>query len=145
MGEDVNVIMSLIKTGVHGEFSYNGMSALLAWGLDYVHTALLILTVVSAVYVIIKRREFDKTQIWSALWLWLLMLASYIQFNFAYPYMCTADFRYMLLWQPASAALIAYFTDNCRINSDSRPRRYSFYVSAGITALFCGMCVLHFC
>ena len=145
MAVDAGVFMLLIKTGVHGEFSYDGMSNLLAWGLDYVHAALLLLVFVSVIVVMFKYKTLDKTQKYSAFWVWLLMFASYIQFNFAYPYSCTADFRYMLLWQTVSAVFIAYFMDYCKKNKGSKPHRYSMYASVIITALFCGMCVMHFC
>lgn len=145
MQEDASIFMTLIKTGVHGEFSYEGMSNLLAWGLDYVHATLLLLTLIAVIVVMLKHKTLDRTQKYSALWVWLLLLISYIQFNAAYPYSCTADFRYMLLWQIASAMFIAYFIDYCKINKSSKPLRYSMYVSVVIAALFCGMCVMHFC
>ncbi len=145
IGKETNIFGILIKTGVHGEFKYDGMSSFLAWGLDYVHTAILLLTLISVTAVMFGYKTMDKSLKRSAFWVWLIMTVSYIQFNVSYPYSCTADFRYMLLWQAASAVFIASFADYCKTRENKKLFRVSLVVTAVIIALFCGMSIIHFC
>lgn len=145
MGEDTNIIMTLIKTGVHGEFDYEGMSALLAGGLDYVHLILLIFTAFAIGFVMIKGRDMDKTQKYSALWVWLIMAVSYIQFNIKYPFSCTADFRYVLLGQLASALFISYLIEYTSQHREIKAYRYLTGFAVILCGTFCVMGILHFC
>ncbi|MCC8159831.1 MAG: glycosyltransferase family 39 protein [Oscillospiraceae bacterium] len=103
MGDDSNVWMILIKSGVHAEFEWDGMSNFLAWIIDYAHLLLCVAALAAVAFVMIKDRTLDKTQKFSAFWVWALTGVSFVQFNIAYPYSCTADFRYVLVTQIAAS------------------------------------------
>lgn len=140
MGDDTSVWMALIKTGVHGEFSYDGLSQFLAWSLDYAHILLLILCIVSVAAVMLRSRSESKPAKYACLSVWLIQAISYIAFNVSYPYSCSADFRYVLLWQPAAAVFVGFFTDICERRG---------YSAAGVGAktavlLFSALSIMHF-
>lgn len=144
MGNDTNVFMSIIKTGVHGEFSYDELSEFLAWSIEYVHLILILFTVFAIAFTMLKNKEIDRTQKWSAFWVWALMAASYIQFNIAYPFMCTADFRYLLLAQPAAAMFVSYYIGYAA-KQQGKVYRYSARFAAVLCCAFGAMSIMHFC
>ncbi len=141
---DTSIWMAFIKTGVHGEFKYDGLAPLLAWGLEYVNTLMLILTLAAVAVVCGFHKELGKKQRFCVLWVWVLFLVSYIQFNAQYPYMCTADFRYVLVWQFASSVFIGCFVDWCRAKRENKAIRVIGAASVILTILFCAMCVIHY-
>ncbi len=145
MNKDTSIIMTLIKTGVHGEFSYDGLSSLIAWGLDYIHTALILLAGIAIAFMMIADRELSLKQKLIPFLLWLLFAVSYIQFNIAYPYICTADFRYVFPAQIAAAYFIGCFITYCNVHSTENFYRITSRISTSVVFLFCIMSIMHFC
>lgn len=144
MGNDTNIFMSLIKTGVHGEFSYDELSEFLAWSIEYVHLILILFTAFAIAFTMLRNRKIDRTQKWSAFWVWALMAVSYIQFNIAYPFMCTADFRYVLLAQPAAAMFVSYYIGYAA-QQNSKGYKYSALFAVVLCCVFGAMSIMHFC
>ena len=142
--EDASVWMAFIKSGMHGEFTWDNLPSILAWGSDYIHALLLILCGVSFVFTAVKDKTITNTQKYAALWIWALTFVSYIQFNFAYPYSCTADFRYMLLWQLIAAVFVGYFADYCLKNKDKKIYGILLKVNMAVVFLFCVMSIIKF-
>ena len=142
MPEDASIWMASIKTGIHGEFEWENLASVLAWGSDYVHALMLILCVVSFVFTAITDKDITNTQKYAPLWVWLLTFVSYIQFNVAYPYSCTPDFRYMLLWQLAAAIFVGYFVDYCFRNREKRTYKILFNTEMVIIFLFCTVSII---
>jgi hypothetical protein len=145
MNNDTNIWMILIKTGVHGEFTWENLSSFLAWTLDYVHLFLMLISMAAIVFCMVKNKELDKTAKFSAFWIWALMGVSYIQFNISYPYACTPNFRYVLPAQIAASCFVAYMCQYCYVHRDKMVFRYLGNVYVTIVALFCVMSIMHFC
>ncbi len=145
MGTDTSIWMTVIKTGVHGEFSYDDMSAFLGWSIEYVHTLLLIINIIAVAFIMIKDRETDIGVKYSCFAVWCIMTVSFIFFNISYPYSCSADFRYILIWQLASAVFIGYFTDICLRRRKNVKYKYCFNCCIAVTVCFCVMSIMHFC
>lgn len=145
MGDDTNVLMALIKTGVHGEFSYEGLSNFLAWGIDYVHFVLILFTAFAVAFTMLKNKTIDKTEKWAAFWVWALIFVSYIQFNISYPFICTADFRYVLLGQPAATMFVSYYIEYASQNKDNKAYMYSAVFASVLCCMFSTMSIIHFC
>lgn len=142
--EDASIPMAIIKTGVHGEFSYINLPSFLSWGLDYIHMLLIVLGAASIVFSITKDATLTKLQKYAPLCTWLLITISYIQFNVSYPYMCTADFRYIFLGQLSACIFIGYFIDFCSRNKNKIVFKYVLNTGTAIIGLFCAMSILHF-
>lgn len=143
--DDTNIWMGLIKTGVHGEFTWNNLPNIFAWSIEYVHILLMILSLIAIICTIFRNKTIDKTQKWSVFWVWALFAAAYIQFNIAYPYMCTADFRYVYPAQTAAAIFIAYLLKYLYEHKDNNLCKYTLYTGICTVALFCCMSIIHFC
>ena len=145
MMEDTNIIMAIIKTGVHGEFDYENITMLFAGLIDYVHFILLAFTAFAIGFVMIKNRDMDKTQKYSAFWVWILMAVFYIQFNIKYPFLCSADFRYLLLGQIAASLFISYLTEYTSRHKEIKAYKYLTGFTVILCGTFCIMGIMHFC
>lgn len=145
MMEDTNIIMAIIKTGVHGEFDYENITMLFAGLIDYVHFILLAFTAFAIGFVMIKNRDMDKTQKYSAFWVWILMAVFYIQFNIKYPFLCSADFRYLLLGQIAASLFISYLTEYTSRHKEIKAYKYLTGFTVILCSTFCIMGIMHFC
>lgn len=144
MSNDTNIFMTLIKTGVHGEFSYDELSNFLAWSIEYVHLVLILFTGFAIAFTMLRNKKIDRTQKWAAFWVWALMAASYIQFNIAYPFICTADFRYLLIAQIAAAMFVSYYIGYAA-KQQGKVYRYSARFAAVLCCAFGAMSIMHFC
>ena len=145
VSEDTSIFMSLIKTGVHGEFEWSELAPVLAWGLDFVHTAYIALTGFAIVFISVKDKSLTPVQKYAPLAVWAVTAVSYVQFNISYPYICTADFRYVLLGQIASAFFTAYLINYCIQRKESVSYRCLGGFAIALTGLFCVMNIMHLC
>lgn len=145
MADDTNIWMILIKSGVHGEFTWDNISSFLAWTLDYVYLALMLMTLWAIGFTMIRNKKIDNAAKYSAFWVWVLIAVSYIQFNIAYPYSCTPNFRYVLPAQIAGAFFVAYMCQYCYANKEKKLCRYGGIAYTAVIALFCAMSIMHFC
>lgn len=145
LGEECNIWQLLVESGVHGEFVWDNISSLLAWVLDYTHLLLMLMTMFAMVFSFIKDKELDKTKKFSALWVWAIVMLSYIQFNVQYAYSCTANFRYIFPAQIAGTLFLAYIYEYFVQHRDSKKCRFGAAAYASVTALFCCLSVMHFC
>lgn len=140
-----NILQILIKTGVHGEFTWESLSHLLAWTIEYAHIMLMMLTAYAIYFSFAKDKLLDKTQKFSALFVWALIAISYVQFNIAYPFSCTADFRYVLPAQIAGSFFISYFCDYCYANRAKKINKYGFGLCIIIVGVFSVMSIIRIC
>ncbi|MCH5184500.1 MAG: glycosyltransferase family 39 protein [Oscillospiraceae bacterium] len=143
MGSDTSIWMLLIKTGVHGEWSFDWLAPAAAWLIEYVHAAVILMTVISAVFSVIRLKG-NKAAVYSSGAVWGLMTILYIMFNIQYPYSCSADFRYMLLWQVSGAALTGIFAEYLK-NTGNKLSVCAYNTICVLTASFCILSVIHFC
>lgn len=141
VNEETSIVTSLIKTGVHGEFNWDNMSKLLAWSIDFIHAALMLLSAIAIAVVMLVDKKTSKLQKFSAFWAWAVMAISYISFNISYPFMCTADFRYVFMGQIAAAIFIAYWLGYCKELKYKSP----YIISMIVIALFCTASIMHIC
>lgn len=145
MADDSNVWMLLIKSGVHGEFTWDSISAFLAWTIDYVHLLLMLMTLWAIGFSVLKNKEIDRTAKFAPLCVWVLFAVAYIQFNISYPYSSTADFRYVFPAQIASSFFTAYMCEYSYSKRENKTYRYTFMLFISIITLFCIMSIMHFC
>lgn len=138
---DANVWMGLLKTGMHGEFTWDNLSPFLARIADYAHLAVWIITAAAVIITMFKNKTIDKTQKFSAFWVWALFGLSVIQFNILYTFGCTVNFRYALIVQIAAVIFIGYLCEYLW----KKKNLYAFYTLTTVLGIFCALCVLHFC
>lgn len=143
-GEDVNVWADLIKTGVHGMYEWEGESGVLAWGLDYIHAALMAVTLAAVAFTAAKNTAEYRYQRYSVLAVWAIVGISYISFNVSHPAITTSDFRYVFLGQVAAAVLVGYFTNYCFKNRDKRLYNILCGINITVIMLFCVMSIIKF-
>lgn len=98
MDHNLSVYVLLLKTSIFGEWNYSFEN--LSGEARYYMLANLILIVVSllaAVYVLVFGRDrFTRLRKTLLLFIWLILMGFYINFNISYPFGCTADFRYIV-------------------------------------------------
>ncbi len=93
--ENFNVPIYLLKSSVFGEFQFENMDTVAFW-IDHINIILVLLSLVAMVLVVWKGRWVAPTARYGCVWLWAVVMGSYIIFNIKYPDMCTADFRYVV-------------------------------------------------
>lgn len=145
MDNDTNVWMLLIKSGVHDEFTWDNISSLLAWTMDYIHLILMLMSLWAIIFSVFKNKDLDKTLRFAPIWVWFLMAISFVMFNISYPYSSTANFRYVLPAQIAASFYLAYMCDYLYNRRENRKCRYSFAGYVFVFSLFCISSIMHFC
>lgn len=145
MAEDCSVWMLLLKSGVHGEFTWDNISNLLAWTIDYVHLFLMLIMLFSVAFVMVKDKELDKTAKYGAFWVWALIGVSYIQFNIQYPFSCTADSRYVFPAAMAASIFVGCMCDYMFKRRENKMCKSGFVFFTTVIVLFCAMSTMHFC
>lgn len=145
MPNDANIWMLLIKSGVHGEFTWDSISLFLAWAIDYIHLMLMLMALFAVLFSFIKDKSLNKTAKFAPLWVWAVIAVSYIQFNISYTFSCTADFRYVLPAQIASSFFIAYMCEYLYKRKEMKVCRYGLSAYGLVIILFCAMSIFHFC
>lgn len=102
---DYNIWVYLAKCAAFGEFTFE-RSAKMALPLSLSNLLLIVLSVLAAVYVILRCKETHVLARFGLLWLWLIQMGSYLMFNLQYPFGCTMDLRYIV---PTIIVGAAYF------------------------------------
>lgn len=130
----INLWETMTKTALFGQwdFSMRGADIMgLITALVLIYKALLVLAVVAAAYLGVKKRQ---TQ---AFWLTMILLAGIIagqiMFGLKHPYMCNQDFRYVAIITLPVALLLAQFFD--KLSDAGRRTGKTFVCGAGLALI----------
>lgn len=93
-----NVIATLIKTSILGEFTYLNLPSAFVTLFKMVNIIIILFTLVATFIEIIKPKKLKEKPllIHICLIFYFVLIASYIYFNINYPYSCTMNFRYII-------------------------------------------------
>lgn len=105
--EGNNIFEYLLQTSIYSEYAYEN-NAVMGSIFMLVNIITVIASLVSMAVVVIKGKTIKKGFRFGFLALWIVLMASYIQFNISYPYLCTANFRYIGLTMITGAIYIGY-------------------------------------
>ncbi len=106
VGEDYSIPMYIMRTSIFGEFKFDKPVGII-WLLISANLLVIAVSFVSAVFVL-KSKKIKKEYKIGLTSLWIILMLSYLSFNAGYPFMCTADFRYILLTEAIGAVFIGY-------------------------------------
>jgi 4-amino-4-deoxy-L-arabinose transferase-like glycosyltransferase len=112
--EGYSIPTNIVKTSMFAEANYEN-NMLMCSILIIVNIITIITAVVSMIYVAIKGKKTDKKIRFGAMAVWIILMASYVQFNIQYPHLCTADFRYIAVTVPLGAIFMCELI-NCTEN-----------------------------
>lgn len=102
-----NIFEYLLKTSLYSEYAYDN-NAVMGSLFMLVNIITVIASLISMVAVAVKGKSIDRKFRLGFAVLWLIIMASYIQFNVAYPHLCTANFRYIAITAFIGAVYIGY-------------------------------------
>ena len=97
----------VVRTSMFGEWSF-GEDNLMCQALLVINVLMIVISTVSMIYVVVDGKELSKRFRFGLFAVWAISFGSFIQFNIAYPYMCTADFRYIGITGITGAVFIGY-------------------------------------
>ena len=130
----INLWETMTKTALFGQwdFSMRGADIMgLITTLVLIYKALLVLAVVAAAYLGVKKRQSQ------AFWLTMILLAGIIagqiMFGLKHPYMCNQDFRYVAIITLPVALLLAQFFD--KLSNAGRRTGKTFACGAGLALI----------
>lgn len=110
---DYNIWVYIAKCAVFGEFTFE-RSAKMALPLSLSNLLLIALSVLAAVYVILRCKETHILARFGLLGLWLIQMGSYLMFNLQYPFGCTMDLRYIVPTIVVGAAYLGIALDDLK-------------------------------
>jgi hypothetical protein len=128
---EYNPLIALLKTSMFGEFTLFDSTDFLGQGfcvlLFGIHLLLVGFSVYAGVRCMVRHRKSPVA--WAFVVIWLTVMVSYLQFCFAYPQVCTQNFRYAVPTLLCGAVAIGVYAQN----GSPRLRRVLCFV----TMLFC--------
>ena len=127
---DNSVLMYALRTAMFGEAEFIDRQ-FAASILNVINFMLVVASFVSMIYVMIKNKTINLKYKYGLALVWTIMFGAFIQFNFAFPYICTANFRYMPLTTVIGAVYIIY-----AMQTTERK-----YISAAVKILIFSWCV----
>lgn len=107
MPSDYSIPMHLVRSAVFGEFSFD--NKILIYRL--LLTANLIMTILSVVsmgFVLVKGTKIEAKNRFGMFAVWVIVIVSFISVNISYPFICTADFRYIPITAVIGAIYCGY-------------------------------------
>ena len=110
---DYNIWVYIAKCAVFGEFAFE-RSAKMVLPLSLSNLLLIVLSVLAAVYVILRCKETHVLARFGLLWIWLIQMGSYLMFNLQYPFGCTMDLRYIVPTIVVGAAYLGIALDHMK-------------------------------
>ncbi len=130
---DYNIWLYIAKCAVFGEFSFE-RSAKVSLPLSLSNLLLIILSVLAAIYVIVRCKETNFFARFGLLWLWLIQMGSYLMFNLQYPFGCTMDLRYIVPTIFVGAAYLGIALDH--LKAKNKPfANVAFYFGVAVIVL----------
>ena len=94
--KDFNLWLYTVKCSVFGEFTFSPAHNTAAQMLILTNFILILLSLAAMVYVMVRGREIRRFVRYGLFALWLIVMVPFVQFNIAYPFGCTMDFRYIV-------------------------------------------------
>ena len=131
--KDNSVWMTALRTSVFGEAAFKNKE-LAAGILNIVNLVLALASTAAMVFVLIKGKKIQLRYRYGLFFAWLIMMVSFIQFNFAYPAFCTAHFRYIPLTSLITSIYIGYAMCNLQ---DNKYKNYIYTAVFGLISLWC--------
>ena len=110
---DYNIWIYIAKCAAFGEFAFE-RSAKVALPLSLSNLLLIVLSLLAAVYVLLRCKETHVLAHFGLLWLWLIQMGSYLMFNLQYPFGCTMDLRYIVPTIVVGAAYLGIALDHLK-------------------------------
>ena len=107
VNDDYSIPMHMVRSAIYGEFSFDGYLAFFSI-FSIVNLCLIIVSLASMVFVLIKGKGIPAENKYGMFFLWIITVVSFIAFNISYPFICTADFRYVPLTAVTGAVLMTY-------------------------------------
>ena len=130
---DYNIWVYIAKCAAFGEFAFE-RSAKVALPLSLSNLLLIALSVLAAVYVILRCKETHFLARFGLLWLWLIQMGSFLMFNLQYPFGCTMDLRYIVPTIIVGAAYLGIALDD--LKERNKPLgKVLFYFGAAVIAV----------
>ncbi len=134
---DYNIPLYLCKTSLFGEYTF--AASFFAKGLMGVNLLMIALSLLAMIFVIMRdiRRQSGAT-LYSLLMggVWLIWVASYVQFCFSFPHDCTMDFRYIVPTLLTGAYFLARLWDTPAEQASRSTRGLRMGLTACV-GLFC--------
>lgn len=104
--EGCSIPMHLIRTATFGEWSFGDDNPVYQIFIA-VNLIMMLVSFAAMIFALIKGKV--KNQFRFGLFaVWLILIVSYIQFNISYPFLCTADFRYIAVTALVGAVYMGY-------------------------------------
>lgn len=107
LSEDNNVIMTMLRTALYGEAEFGGRNFAASIA-NIVNLLLVVVSLAAMIYVLIKNKKVKSKAVFGVFVIWLIIFGSFVQFNVAYPALCTANYRYIPLATVMGGVFIAY-------------------------------------
>lgn len=131
---DYNIWVYIAKCAVFGEFTFE-RSAKIALPLSLSNLLLIALSILAAVYVILRCKETHYLARFGLLWLWLIQIGSYLMFNLQYPFGCTMDLRYIVPTIIVGAAYLGIALDDLKERDKPLGKVLFYFGTAAIVAV----------
>ena len=128
--EGHSIPIQVVKTSAFAESKYND-NVFASSIFVIVNLITIITSIVSTFYVVIKGKVCDNKIRFGAFIVWLIIVVSFIQFNIQYPYLCTADYRYITITAPLGALFMneaMYCTNNVKVKNTLKIIMLAFVV-----------------
>lgn len=117
--EGHSIPIQVVKTSAFAEGKYND-NVFASSIFVIVNLITIITSIFSTVYVAVKGKACDNKIRYGAFIVWLIIVVSFVQFNIQYPYLCTADYRYITITAPLGALFMneaMYCTNNVKVKN----------------------------
>ena len=128
--EGHSIPIQVVKTSAFAESKYND-NVFASSIFVIVNLITIITSIVSTFYVVIKGKVCDNKIRFGAFIVWLIIVVSFIQFNIQYPYLCTADYRYITITALLGALFMneaMYCTNNVKVKNTLKIIMLAFVV-----------------
>ena len=140
--EDSNIWLYVVKCSVFGEFKFEQLPEL-AHLLTTANLVLILLSLASMVYVMIRGRDVNPFARFGLFGIWLAQMASFLLFNVQFPFGCTMDFRYIVPTAITGAIYLGIALDMLKRSGKPVPRLL-FGAGVAAIALFAAASVLFY-
>lgn len=138
MDNDASIFMSITRTAVFGEFSYD-VPKIISVSLYFVNLALIVISFASMVYVCVRDKSRDMLSRFSMCVVWLIIMASYVCLNISCPASCTADIRYISVAVSAGMTYLAAGKDAALTDGRFKAARI---ITEAIVVIYCILVII---
>ena len=130
---DYNIWVYIAKCAVFGEYSFE-RSAMAALPLTLSNLLLIGLSILAAIYVLVRCKETHLLARFGLFWLWLIQMGAYLAFNLQYPFGCTMDVRYIVPTIIVGAAYLGIALDHLK-DRNTPAANLLFYFGVAVIAV----------